>query len=289
MAYYFIRALSLLACLLPASVADAIGHGLAALLWPFVPKRRKELAKGNAARCLGVSGTEAGRIARASALRFGPMLMEVLRFPSIVKKMDSYVELVGAEHMREGLALGRGGVIATSHSGNWELMGGALAHAGFPIVGVAKKQKDAAMDRFINEYRRLVGMHITYNSDVREMFRLLKEGWVIGLLMDQDPDRRDGIVLDFFGQPTNTVTGPAALARFQDVPIFPVFITRRADGTHLLTIQKPVFVEKTKNKQEDIRRTMQELNDRLEANVREHPEEWFWLHDRWKSMREEKG
>jgi KDO2-lipid IV(A) lauroyltransferase len=287
MAYYLVKAFSRLCCLLPSGVCELIGKALAAVLWPFVPQHRKRMAEDNARRCLGISKEEAARVVKASAVRFGPMLLEVMRFPVIKEHIADYVEIDGREYMKEGLALGRGGVIATAHSGNWELMGGALAASGFPIVGVAMKQKDAAMDRFINEYRRMMGMHITYKSDVREMFRMLQKGWVIGLLMDQDTDRRDGIMLDFFQQRTNCVTGPAAIARFRDVPIFPVYITRHEDGTHKLVIHRPVFVEHTEDKQHDIRQAMQKLNMILETHIRQYPEEWFWLHDRWKSMREE--
>ena len=285
MTYYLAVVLSRLCCLLPAGFCEAAVRLLGCMLWPLVPEKRKRMARGNICGCLQVDEDEAERIAKESAVRFGPMLFEVLRFPVLKKRMDTYVEIEGAEYMREGLALGRGGVIATAHSGNWELLGGALAQAGFPIVGVAMKQKEAAMDRFINDYRRMIGMHITYKSDVREMFQMLKEGWVIGLLMDQDTNRRDGIVLDFFGRETNCVPGPASLARFKNAPIFPVFITRKADGTHRVIIHKPVFVERTKDKHEDIRQTTQTLTKIIEEHVREHPQEWFWLHDRWKSMR----
>ena len=126
--------------------------------------------------------------------------------------------------------MGRGAVIASAHSGNWELMGGVLAAAGFPTVGVAMRQKEAGFDRFINEYRRSVGMHVTYKDNVREMFALLKKGWAIGLLMDQDSDHRSGIVFDWFGRPTNFVQGPAALARHQNAPIVPGYIHRLPDG-----------------------------------------------------------
>ncbi|MDD6922679.1 MAG: lysophospholipid acyltransferase family protein [Veillonellaceae bacterium] len=287
MGYYLIKLISRIACMLPASVCDWLGKRLTDILWPFVPTKRKRMAEGNVKLCLGVDDDEARRIVEASAKRFGPMLFEVLRFPVINKHMDDYVEVVGKEYMKKGLELGRGAVIATSHSGNWELMGGALSHAGFPIVGVAMKQKNAAMDRFINEYRRLIGMHITYKNDVREMLRMMKDGWVIGLLMDQDTNTHDGIILDFFGRKTNCVPGPASMARFRDVPIFPVHVTRLPNGKHRVIINPAIFVEKTADKRADIAETMQKLNDILEKHVREHPEEWFWLHDRWKSMREE--
>ena len=288
LSYWAVKLLSHFVCLLPHRAAMMIGAGLARLLWPFIPARRKRLAQTQIERCLHVSPAEAARIARESTLRFGPMLMEVLRFPVLRRHIEDYVTITGAlDTMRASLAQGKGAIIATSHSGNWELMGGALALAGLPIVGVAKRQSAAGMDRFINEYRALVGMHVTYRSSVREMFRMIDQGWIIGLLSDQDPSRRDGVVVDFFGQETNAFTGAAAIARRCGVPIFPVFMHRRADGHHELTIEEPLYVEKTDDRAADVLRVTQEISAHIEAWIRRYPSEWFWLHDRWKSMREE--
>lgn len=287
LSYWAVKLLSHFVCLLPHRAAMMIGAGLARLLWPFIPARRKRLAQTQIERCLHVSPAEAARIARESTLRFGPMLMEVLRFPVLRRHIEDYVTITGALHtMRASLAQGKGAIIATSHSGNWELMGGALALAGLPIVGVAKRQSAAGMDRFINEYRALVGMHVTYRSSVREMFRMIDQGWIIGLLSDQDPSRRDGVIVDFFGQETNAFTGAAAIARRCEVPIFPVFMHRRADGHHELTIEEPLYVEKTDDRAADVLRVTQEVSAHVEAWIRRYPSEWFWLHDRWKSMRE---
>jgi KDO2-lipid IV(A) lauroyltransferase len=269
-------------------MSDSLGRGLALMLWPFVPKKRKLLARQQIMDCLQVDEKEAERIAKESTLRFGPMLFEVLRSPVIKRQMDEYVTLVGAvEELKAQAASGQGIVFATSHSGNWELEGGALAHHGIPLVAVAKKQTSQGMDKFINEYRALMGMHVTYNKGVREMYEMLGQGWAIGLLSDQDPSRKDGMVMDFFGRPTNCVVGAATMARFKDVPIFMVQIHKEPDGHHTQWISEPVWVEKTKDKKEDIRRTTQQLNNMLEDYIRRYPEDWFWLHDRWKSMREE--
>ena len=286
--YHAVKILSRLICLLPHGAAMMLGQGLAWLAWIFVPKKRKTLAREQVMRCLSVSAAEAERIARASSLRFGPMLMEVLRFPVMKGRMDDYVTITGAiAEVRAAVAAGKGAIFATSHSGNWELMGGAFACAGLPIVGVAKRQSAAGMDRFINEYRALVGMHITYQTGVREMFRMIDAGWIIGLISDQDPSLRDGIIIDFFGQPTNAFTGAAAIARRCGVPIFPVFIHREESGHHILTVEPGIMVEKTDDRTEDVRRVTQTINTRIEQWIRKYPEEWFWLHDRWKSLREE--
>jgi len=120
----------------------------------------------------------------------------------------------------------------------------------------------------------------------REMFRMIGEGWIIGLLSDQDPSLRDGVIVDFFGQKTNAFTGAAAIARRCEVPIFPVFMHREPSGHHILTVEPGIFVEKTDDRAADVRRVTQTINTRIEEWIRKYPEEWFWLHDRWKSLRE---
>lgn len=281
--YHIMKILSKLICCLPLGVCRIIGDFLGKITWFLVPQKRKKLATDNIVKCLKLPLQDAKSMAKKSWTRFGYMIIEVLRFPKMKKDISRYVQIEGKEHMEKALALGKGAIIATAHSGNWELLGGALALNGFPIVGVAQKQKNSAFDRFINEYRSLIGMHITYKSGVREMFKMISEGWVIGLLMDQDAGR-DGVLLQFFGRDTSCVTGPASMGRFQGAPILPVFISQNPDGTHLVEIHEAVFAEKTKNKQDDLTRTTEKLTQIIEAHIRKYPEEWFWLHDRWKSI-----
>ena len=258
---------------------------MARLLWVFLPAKRKRLATGNIIRCLNVSSEEANRIARESTVQLGALFMEVLYFPKLKGNMASHVKVVGLEHLtRYKSSSDKGAVIMTGHNDNWELMGGAFAQNGIPLVGVAKKQKSEGADKFINEFRTLIGMHITYRSGVREMYKMLDEGHFIGLIMDQDVGRDDGVVVKFFNQATNFVTGAASMSRFRKVPIFPAFMHRNSDGTHTLEISPPLMVERTTDKHADIKRMTQQLATLLEEHIRKYPDEWFWLHDRWKSM-----
>ncbi|MBR3722584.1 MAG: lysophospholipid acyltransferase family protein [Selenomonadaceae bacterium] len=285
MTYYLAKFCAFAACVLPWALVEKIGECLGALAWLVIPKWRKQLAINNAIQCLNVSIEDAERIAKKSTTRFGVMAMEVLRFSVIKKDISKYVTLEGGEYLEEAVKSGKGGIIATSHSDNWELMGGALSCYGFPLVGVAKKQKSKGPDKFINEQRRGIGMHITYRDDVREMYKMLEKGYFIGLIMDQDTNRHDGSVLDFFGRPTNCTPGAASMARFKKVPIFPGFIHKNEDGTHIIKIFPALEIEWTKDKREDLKRVTQEIVKITEEHIRKYPEEWFWIHDRWKSMR----
>lgn len=276
---------------MPFSLAVTLGRALAHLVWLFVPARRKKLARDNVQKCLGVDTLTAEKIAKASAINFGNIFVEVLRFPELKKNMKSHVKIVGLEQLTRYLSSaerkGRGAVIMTSHSDNWELMGGAFAQYGIPLVGVAKKQKSDGADKFINEFRTNIGMHITYHSGVREMYQLLDDGHFIGLIMDQDVGRHDGVIVKFFNRATNYVTGAASMSRFKGVPIFPAFMHRNPDGTHTLEVQPPLYVERSKDKRADIWEMTQKLAALTEEHIRRYPEEWFWLHDRWKSIRNE--
>ena len=289
--YRLLKLLSGAVCLLPLKFCLTVGRAFASLMWLFLPKKRKRLAVDNIRRSLNVDLAEAERIARESTVQFGAMFMEVLSFPKLKGNMQSHVKVIGLEHLTNYINStergGRGAVIATCHSDNWELMGGAFAQNGIPLVGVAKKQRSAGADKFINEYRTLIGMHITYRSGVREMYKMLDDGHFIGLIMDQDVGRTDGIVVKFFNQATNFVTGAASMSRFRKIPIFPAFMHKNSDGTHTLEIFPPLRVERTPDKHADLKQMTQRLATLIEQHIKKYPAEWFWLHDRWKSMRVE--
>ena len=286
--YYFLKFLSKIICLLPINFSIKFGRGLASFLWLFLPNKRKKIATDNICRCLNVSYPDANRIAKESTVQCGSIFVEVLAFPLLKKIMHSHVKVIGLEHLTNYKSSSqRGAVIMTCHSDNWELMGGAFAQNGIPLVGVAKKQKSHGADKFINEFRTFIGMHITYRSGVREMYKMLDEGHFIGLIMDQDVGRDDGVVVKFFNQPTNFVHGAASMSRFRNVPIFPAFMHKNIDGTHVLEISPPLYVKKTRDKHADIANMTQQLAALIEQHIRNYPDQWFWLHDRWKSMRVE--
>lgn len=291
MSYHFARLLSRLICILPWRLCLLLGDVIALIAWIFLPSRRKKLSRENIMRCLRVDEQRAERISKAAAVQYGQVLMEVLRFPELRSTMKTHVEIEGlhylTDYMQSSERQGKGAILATCHSDNWELQGGAFAQYGISLVGVAKKQKSSGMDRFINEYRTLIGMHITYKTGVREMFQMLADGWFIGLIMDQDTNRHDGVIVKFFDEPTNFMPGAASMSRFKNIPIFPTFMYRTEDRRHKLIIYPPIYAERTKDKRGDLQRTTQQLATLIEQHIKKYPEQWFWLHDRWKSMREE--
>ena len=282
MIYQLMKIISSIICFLPPSMWQRIGKVIGIVCWLFVPGKRKKMATENIKISLSVDEYQATEIAKQSTTRFGKMFMEVLYMPKFkLTGMKGYVKLQGSEHMAEALKHGKGAILATAHSGNWELIGPTLAMHGFPIIGVAQKQTNADMDKFINEYRSMSGMHITYKTGVREMVKMLGEGRIIGLIIDQDA-HKDGVMVEFFGRLASTPQGAGALARMKDSPIVPAFITENKDGTHNLILHPPVWVQKTDSREDDVLKITQELTKMIEDHVSQYPHEWFWLHNRWK-------
>ena len=286
MIYTSMKALSAVLCALPYQLQYGIGYLLGQLGWLFTPKKRKRLAIGQILFCRITDDVEeAKRIAKASVTRFGRMIVDVLRYPEI--KDGKYKEMFtmdGREYLEDAKADGKGAIVIALHSGNWELLGGILASEGYPLISVAMQQQGDA-DRFINEYRTMMHQHVTYKTGVREMVKELHKGSFIGLIMDQDPGDQ-GQLVPFFGYETLTPVGPAAMARMQDVPIIPVTI-RFDEYTekHKITVHPPIYAEKTDDRKRDIAVTLTILNEWLEDYIRRYPEDWFWLHNRWKWTR----
>ena len=227
-------------------------------------------------------------IAKASSCRFGPMIIEVLSYPIYTKEiLDKKITWHGKEYLDELKESGEGAVFMASHAGNWELLGAVLAMNGYPLISVAQQQNSHSADAFINEYRAMMKQHVTYKTGIRDMVRFLQNGHYIGLLMDQDPGYT-GIMVRLFGRDTLTADGPAKMAGIKNYSIISTFIHEDRPYHHVIDVLPPIrpyTADHRLSKEEKERivyATTQALNDRLEERIRKYPEDWFWLHNRWK-------
>ena len=270
--YYVMKLVSKIFCLLPWSVGRAFGDVLGRIALFFVPEWRMQMAAANVQECLHVSQEEARKIAVQSVVKFGRMVIEVLRFPLLTSEtIQNVVKTDGLEYLEEAYAKGKGALMCTGHFGNWELLGADVALHGYPMLSIARKQNNSAMDRFINEYRELVGQKVAYNTGregVLAMGRYLKEKHLLGILFDQDTN--------------DTGSGPAVFSRTFGCPILPIFMHYDPDGSCRAKIYPPIYAEKTKDKDRDLYQATEKLMTILEQEIRSNPPMWFWVHDRWK-------
>ncbi|MEE3380630.1 MAG: lysophospholipid acyltransferase family protein [Succiniclasticum sp.] len=288
-AYYLMKLISKIFCILPKSWGLAFGNWLGRFALHFVPEWRMEMATANVQECLGLPREEARRVAVQSVVKFGRMIIEVLRFPLLKKQgIDSVVKTDGLEYLEEAYAQGKGVIMCTGHFGNWELLGATVAMHGYPILSIARKQNNGAMDRFINEYREMVGQKIAYNrgkEGVLAMGRYLKQKHLLGILFDQDTNDT-GVTLDLFGKKVVTPGGPAVFSRTFGCPVLPIFMHYDPDGSCRAKIYPPIYTARTKDKEKDLYDTTAKLIAILEQEIRSNPPMWFWVHDRWKDGRQ---
>lgn len=281
--YTLLKGLGWITVHLSPDGAASMGQWLGNLFWALVPPKRKKLAVANILRAgITKDRKEAERIAKASSVRFGPLAVSMFRFPLLKpSNIQDYVEIEGKEKLDKILASGKGCILAATHCGNWEIEGAALALYGYPLLSVAMKQKNKEFDRFLCEYRSMPGQTVEYKTGVRDMLRRLKEGYFVGLLCDQDPGDT-GILSEFLGQKTLTPTGPAHFSLLCNLPVMTALIHEDKRGHYRIIIDEPIEAPEELKKKEAIQYITDEINQRLEKWIRKYPEEWFWLHNRWK-------
>jgi lipid A biosynthesis acyltransferase len=279
-------------CISPRFVRNLLAHFLGSVAVLVVPRWRMQMAEANIRECLGVSDERAKQIAADSLHRFGRMVIEVMRFPLLNEKtIHEQVQVEGLEYLEAAYAEGKGVIMATGHYGNWELLGATVALHGYPMLSITRKQNNSHMDKAINEFREMVGQQVTYNRGKHGLLaisRMLKEKNLLGVLFDQDTND-DGVELDLFGKRSVIPMGAAALSRIYGSPILPIFMHNNDDGTCCAKIYPPLYTPKTGDKQRDFYQVTRKLVDILEMEIINHPEMWFWVHDRWKDGRQRFG
>jgi KDO2-lipid IV(A) lauroyltransferase len=189
----------------------------------------------------------------------------------------------GLPLLDEALQKGKGVILLTPHFGNWERMAHFLTLKGYPLLVVAREANDPRTTHLVNSMRQKEGLVVLpRGSSIREILRALTENKIIGLLPDQNSWE---IFVPFFGYPAGTVSGPAVLHLRTGAPLLVCFCWEDSESHYQLRIRNLALPERTGNREEDVRAIMTKVNEAFEEVIREHPEQWLWLHDRWRSAR----
>ena len=234
------------------------------------------------------SPAEIKKLARRVFVHFATAAADFLRLPVLIDRgLNRLVSASGTEHLDRAFATGDGVLMITCHFGNWEILGAWLAQNGYRMSVVGTSLFDPRLDRILVETRNRAGYtNIARGKGTREIIRTLKKGEAVGMLIDQDT-KADGVFVDFFGRPAYTPSGPAVLARRLNLPIIPIFAYLKEDFTYQVECLPPLNLIRTDNEAEDIRKNTQKCSDAYEAMIRSHPEQWVWMHKRWKTTPEQ--
>jgi KDO2-lipid IV(A) lauroyltransferase len=276
---------------MPREKALRWGDRIAAIAYRF-GKRQRFYAERNLriAQFPSSDSTQAERDAliRRVFIHFARTAIDFLRGPAITDaELSRLMRAEGWHHMEDAIAGGRGVILLTAHLGNWEMLGRYMVSRGARLTVIAREPEEPAFGGFIRGLRQSAGFTVKDKGNAaRDVLAALKKGEVVGIL----PDQNSGdLFAPFFGIPAGTVAGPASFALRTGAPIIPTYTVRLPDNTYLTHFLPPIAVESTGDRSADILRIMTEANRTLEEIVRQYPDQWLWLHNRWKSAFETKN
>ena len=228
-------------------------------------------------------------IIKATYLNLLFVLVDFVRNQGISKeKLLQKVTFDNTSAIEDALQKKQKIILMTAHYGNWELLPLSLAAEYGPLTGVGRKLDSSVMDKILKKNREQFNIEMLEKKGaMRDMIGVLKNGRMLGLLVDQNTSENEGILVDFFGKPVRHTPAASILARRFDAVILPAFISSVSSEEYKITFYDPIYTQKTENKEKDIRDSVQKQAKITEEIIRQNPEEWFWLHKRWKNKFEE--
>lgn len=275
---------------LPQRVTYGFAKVLAWIIYMFDKKHRK-IAKVNLDLAYGenMSEEEKERIVKAVYLNLVLSLVDFVRNQGISREeLLGKVTFENDEVLKKALDEGRKVILVTAHYGNWELVALSIA-AKFGKMTIIGRDLDApSMNEILKENREQFDIElIDKTGAMKSMIAALKNDRMLGLLVDQNTAANEGLLINFFDKPARHTPSAAILARRFDAVIIPVFMTTEDHQHYTLTFYDPIETDKSEDKEQDILDSVQKQATITEHVIREKPEEWFWLHQRWKNQFEE--
>lgn len=283
-AYILVRFLNILFRFIPVSFTLWIGRRFGSIAF-FFNKRRRLVAYANlkAAFAREKSPQELRATTKRVYQNVVQTFMEVLNLTKVNRKyVDKYIEVVNMERIRDAAKSGRGTILLTAHFGDWEMSSLVSSVVGFPIMVLVREQKMKRLNELLNRLRESNGCKVIRKGmDVKNIIKALRENNIVGILADQDAGR-NGMFVNFFGRPTSSHSGTMQIAKHTDSIVLPNFIVRTHGPYHKVYLEKYIDFRETRSS-DDIRDNLQRYMSLLEEYVRKYPDQWLWLHKRWKS------
>jgi len=200
---------------------------------------------------------------------------------------DNYHDLIvveGIEHCRRALEKNKGVLMFGSHFGNWELGAIALSLAVKPGIVIYRILDNPVLENVVTWVRSCTGnIPLAKEFAMRSMLRHLKKNDILGILIDQNASVAEGVFVDFFGRPACTTTGLALLALHTGAPVLPGYALRLDDGRYRFVFGEEVELVRTGDRDHDVLVNTQNFTRIIEDTVRKYPDQWLWVHQRWKT------
>jgi KDO2-lipid IV(A) lauroyltransferase len=271
---------------IPHAWLMALGAAIGWLVWALGIRRRVVLDN---LRLAFPEKTEEERrdIARRTYRNLGQMIPDFARIPFLRREeLERIFVYDGWERFQQAIDSGRGVIACTAHFGNFEVLAAAHTLRGTPVTMISRQMGKSGANDLWRALRRRSGIEelvVTKGSTLAAAVRSIKAGRFLGYVIDQNQARRHAIFPTFFGIPAATAATPAVLAMRSGAAVIFVVSYPLGDGRHRVVFEGPLEPPSTGDRERDVLTFMQDLNDRLERWVRAHPEQWYWLHRRWKT------
>jgi KDO2-lipid IV(A) lauroyltransferase len=284
-AWPFIRLLGLL----PRRLSRALGIAIAQLFY-LLHFRLRQVGMRNLAMALPETTIqERKRILRGVFTSLGRQLAELCQFPRYTpENIDEVVTYDGLENYEQAYARGKGVLFLTAHFGGWELSAFAHSLHGHWLNVVMRPMDNPYLNRMIEHYRTMHGNKMVNKDDfVRGLLAAMKAGETVGILMDTNMTPPQGVFVDFFGIQACTASGLARIALRTDAAVVPGFtIWDKGLGKYRLRFDPALPLVRTGDLEADIVANTQTFTKVIEGYVRKYPDQWLWVHRRWKTRPE---
>jgi KDO2-lipid IV(A) lauroyltransferase len=272
--------------LLPRGAARRVGALFAAIGYRVrTPLRRAAIFNLEVAFPESTSA-EREEILRGMIRQIGWMAGEFSQFPKYTAaNIARIVTIDGAEHFDCAQRRGKGVLFLTGHMSAWELAPFAHALHGHPLHFLVRPVANPHVDALINRYRCLSGNRpIEKNRSARAILKVLAQGGTVGILADTNTSLEEGVFANFFGVPASTTSGLARIALRTGAAVVPGFLAwDPAQGKYRLQFSHAVELVRTGDEEADVRANTSLFTSFIEAYVRQHPDQWLWVHKRWKT------
>jgi KDO2-lipid IV(A) lauroyltransferase len=287
--YHPTRAVLRTFALLPLPLAYSLAHGIARLAHGIDRKHRRIGLTNLHIAFPEQSAKWRAAVLKRSYVNWSDLLVEVSRFPRMTAaslgRRVSYSE-GSLDRYRKAKDKQAGVLFFTAHIGAWELLPFAHGLFGYPLSFVVRPLNEPTLDRLLAWYRELSGNRVIPKKDaLRELLRVLKNNGDVGILVDQSVVPSEGVFVPFFGKPACTTNGAAMIALRTGAALVPGFLLPAGErGRYLIHFGEEVEPSRDGTLEENIRLTTGKINQAVEEVIRRYPDQWFWVHQRWKQI-----
>ncbi|HPG30699.1 MAG TPA: lysophospholipid acyltransferase family protein [bacterium] len=256
------------------------------IMYYFIPVRKKVMRENIKRVFKTISDAELKKILKKSYANICKSAFEYFIFSRLTgANLYKFGFIENKRHIDEVLNSGNGAVLLGAHFDNPELTTNILKLSGIKICAIVKKQRNSYVSDLLEKIRTHNGIEIFYkNNYLKTVYKRLKENYALATVADIAVPDPEGITLDFCGYQLPTAAGPAMFAIRTNAAVIPVFSVRLNDNTHKIIVCERIDanIDSELDNKQKIKTIMQRYNDLLEKKIREYPDQWFWMHNRWK-------